>query len=171
MSYLNHSYNDSAFIYGEAAAANEAPAMLAFAFDENGKLTLPQKAGDFCAGIALANADSVEIGDRLDLQVKDGCYWIAGEAVKRGNMLAADTTGKAKKATEGNVLAVALEDAEADKPVNVYIMRTVLGGSSGGGSYAPVSHTHKAADITDGTSTFAEKVHTHTKSDITGLDG
>lgn len=170
--YLNHSYNSSAFIHGEAAAAMDAPAMLAVKFDDNGKLALPA-AGDFCVGITLANADTVAIGDRLDAQVKDGCLWIAGEAVKRGYLLAADETGKAKKATDGqNVLAVALADAEADKPVEVYILRTVLGGGgSGGGSYAPVSHTHKAADITDGTSTFAEKVHTHTKSDITDLEG
>lgn len=170
--YMNHSYNSSPTIYGEAAAAMETPAMLAVKFDENGKLALPA-AGDFCAGITLASSDAVAIGDRLDVQVKDGCYWMAGAAVKRGDMLAADANGKAQKATDGqNVLAVALNDAEADKPVEVYIMRTVLGGGgSGGGSYAPVSHTHKAADITDGTSTFAEKVHTHTKSDITDLDG
>lgn len=123
--FLNHSYNDSPVIHGEAAAANAAPAMLAFAFDSNGKLALPE-AGAFCAGISLANADAVEVGSRLDVQVKDGCYWTAGAAVKRGALLAADAFGKAVTATTGqHVLAVALADAAKDKPVEVYIMRTV----------------------------------------------
>ena len=130
MSYMNHAYNDSAFVYGEAAAANSAPAMLAFAFNASGKLALPS-AGAFCAGISLANADQVAAGGRLDIQVKDGCLWIAGEAIKRGDLLAADATGKAKKATAGqNVLAMALEDAANGKPCQVFITRTLIPAST-----------------------------------------
>ena len=136
MSYLNHAYNPSPTIYGEASAKVEAPAMLAFAFDEaTGKLKLPVAEGDFCVGIALASTDTVEAGDRLDVQIKDGCYWLAGEEIKRGYALMADTTGKAKKATKGNILAVALEDAQADKPCNVIIVRSTMGAGGGGSSY------------------------------------
>ena len=123
--FLNHAYTDSPVIHGEAAADNTAPAMLAFAFDSDGLLATPA-AGAFCAGISLANADAVKAGDRLDVQVKDGCYWKAGAAIKRGDLLAADATGKAVKATTGqHVLAVALANAASGNPVEVYIMRTV----------------------------------------------
>ena len=127
MAYLNHSYNDSPVIHGEANAALTAPAMKAFALNSSGKVILPANAGDFCVGIALANADDVAAGGRLDLQIKDGCYAIAGEVIKRGDLLAGYTDGTLKKATAGqHVLAVALADAASGKPVEVFITRTVL---------------------------------------------
>ena len=127
MSYMNHGYNDSPVIHGEANAAVTAPAMKAFALNASGKAILPANAGDFCVGIALANTEDVAAGGRLDLQIKDGCYAIAGENVKRGDLLAGYTDGTLKKATAGqHVLAVALQDAASGKPVEVFITRTVL---------------------------------------------
>ena len=126
MSYLNHSYNDSPTIWGQVAEAQTAPAMLAFAFDENGKFILPAKEGDPVVGICLADADGVEKDGGISVQYKNGCLWLAGEAVKRGDYLKADTTGKAKKATDGNILAIALEDAEADKPCPVLIVHMYI---------------------------------------------
>lgn len=126
MSYLNHAYNASPTIWGQVAAAQTAPAMLAFTFDENGKFKLPEKEGDFAIGICLSDADGVEKDGSISVQWKDGCLWLAGEEIKRGQFLKADTTGKAKKATDGNILAVALEDAKADKPCPVLILHIYI---------------------------------------------
>lgn len=131
MAYLNHSYNDSPVIHGEANAALTAPAMKAFAFNSSGKVILPAASGDFAVGIALANTDDVGAGGGIDLQVKDGCLGIAGETIKRGDLLMAHTDGTLKKATAGkNVLAIALKDAASSKPVEVYIMRTLIAPAS-----------------------------------------
>lgn len=131
MAYINHSYNDSPVIYGEANAALTAPAMKAFALNSSGKVILPAASGDFAVGIALANTDDVAAGGRIDLQVKDGCLAIVGETVKRGDLLMAHTDGTLKKATAGKqVLAVALSDAAKDAPCEVYIMRTLIAPSA-----------------------------------------
>ena len=123
--FVNHSYNDSPVIHGEADAELKAPAMKAFTLNDSGKVVLPAESGDFALGIAIANTDDVAAGGRIDLQVKDGCYALAGEAVKRGDLLMAHTDGTLKKATEGkHVLAVALADAASGKPCEVYILRT-----------------------------------------------
>jgi len=131
MAYLNHSYNDSPVIHCEANAALTAPAMKAFALNSSGKAILPANSGDFVVGIALANADDVAAGGRIDLQVKDGCYAIAGEAVVKGDLLMAHTDGTLKKATAGkNVIAMAMASAAPGKPVEVYIMRTLIAPSA-----------------------------------------
>lgn len=169
--YVTHPINQTAVIYGEAGAVIEAPAMKVLAFDENGKFVLPTEES-IPIGVALATKVDAAVGDRLDVQIKDICFALASEAVKRGDQLEAGTDGKVKKLASGKWgIGIALSDAAAEKPVEMLIARVPVSGGSGGGSYAPVSHTYKAADITDGTSTFAEKVHTHTKSDITDLDG
>lgn len=127
MAYINHSYNDSPVIHGEANAALTAPAMKAFAFNASGKVILPATSGDFAVGIALANTDDVAAGGGIDLQIKDGCLGIAGETVKKGDLLMAHTDGTLKKATAGkNVLAIALTDAASGKPVQVFITRGIM---------------------------------------------
>jgi len=131
MAYINHSYNDSPVIHGDANAALTAPAMKAFAFNSSGKVILPANSGDFAAGIALANTDDVPAGGGIDLQVKDGCLAIVGEAVKRGDLLMAHTDGTLKKATAGKqVLAMANRDAAKDTPCEVIIMRTLIAPSA-----------------------------------------
>ena len=127
MSYLNHGYNDSPVIRGEANAALTAPAMKAFALNSSGKVILPAASGDFAIGIALADTDDVAAGGAIDLQIKDGCYAIAGEAINRGDLLMAHTDGTLKKATAGKqVLAVALADAASGKPCQVFIVHTLI---------------------------------------------
>ena len=131
MAYINHSYNDSPVIHAEANAALTAPAMKAFALNSSGKVILPATSGDFAIGIALANTDDVAAGGGIDLQIKDGCLGIAGETLKKGDLLMAHTDGTLKKATAGlNVLAVALADAASGKPVQVFIMRTLIAPAS-----------------------------------------
>ena len=131
MAYINHSYNDSPVIHAEANAALTAPAMKAFALNSSGKVILPATSGDFAIGIALANTNDVAAGGGIDLQIKDGCLGIAGETLKKGDLLMAHTDGTLKKATAGlNVLAVALADAASGKPVQVFIMRTLIAPAS-----------------------------------------
>lgn len=126
MAYLNHSVNDSPVIHCEANAALTAPAMKAYALNSSGKAILPAASGDFAVGIALASTEDVAAGGRIDLQVKDGCYAIAGEAVVKGDLLMAHTDGTLKKATTGkHVIAMAMAAAASGKPVEIYIMRTV----------------------------------------------
>lgn len=60
-------------------------------------------------------------------------------------------------------------DGTGNSPFAARADHTHEGMSGGGGDYAPLSHTHKAADITDGESTFAPLSHKHTTSDITGF--
>lgn len=123
MSNLIHAYNDSPTIAGTAAADIENAAMLALAFDENGKFKLPAE-GDTLIGITLANMEAVRADEPIDVQVVGGCLWLCGGEVKRGDLLTADTAGKAVKAESGASLAVALEPGKADKPIQVYIIRT-----------------------------------------------
>lgn len=123
MSYLTHPVNESPIIYGEAGAAITAPAMKVVGFDSNGKFILPAN-GETPIGVALATKVDVAAGDRLDVQVKDICYALAGETIARGDLLKAHTDGTVKKATTGDLtIGVALGAAASGKPVEMLIMR------------------------------------------------
>lgn len=150
MAYLNHGYNDTPVIHAVANAAVTAAAMKAFALNASGKAILPAAAGDFCIGIGLANMEDIAAGGGLDIQIKDGCYAIAGENVKRGDLLAGYTDGSLKKATAGqHVLAVALADAASGKPVEVFITRTFLPAFEVDFSTPPTNGQVLAYDSTD----------------------
>lgn len=121
MSFLTHSINDSATLCGEAAGAI-AP-LTAVKFDGNGKLATAG-AGELCIGIALATTDdNCKAGDTIHAQIKEAGLWLAGGAFAAGDLLAADATGKAVKATTGTALAIALEAGKAGKPAKVLICR------------------------------------------------
>jgi len=127
MSYLTHAINQSPTIYGEANAALTAPAMKAVALNSSGKVILPANSGDLAIGIVLADSADIAAGGRVNIQIKDICLGIAGETIKRGDVLMAHTDGTLKKATAGlQVLAVALADAASGKPVEVFIMHTLI---------------------------------------------
>ena len=118
MGYLTHAINDTGVIYGEANAAITAPAMKAVALNSSGKVILPASSGDFAIGIVLADAADIASGGRVNIQIKDICYALAGETIKRGDLLMAHTDGSVKKATAGKcVLGVALGDGASGKPV------------------------------------------------------
>lgn len=131
MGYLTHPINDSATIYGEANAALTAPAMKAVALNASGKVILPAASGDFAIGIVLADADDIAAGGRVNIQIKDICLALAGETIKRGDLLMAHTDGSLKKATAGKqVIAVALSDAASGKPAEVSILHTLIAPAS-----------------------------------------
>ena len=135
MTYLNHSINDTPTIHGKAGAPIPRPAMLAVKF-ANGKFVLPS-AGDPAIGIALTSAETVAIGDGLDVQIKDICYWMGGGVIAAGSELATDAAGKAVVAESGAfIVAIALEDGAKDKPVSVQIVKA---GYKSGGSITPVT--------------------------------
>lgn len=127
MGYLTHAINDTGVIYGEANAAISAPAMKAVALNSSGKVILPASSGDFAIGIVLADAADIASGGRVNIQIKDICYALAGETIKRGDLLMAHTDGSVKKATAGKcVLGIALGDGASGKPVEMMIMHDRL---------------------------------------------
>lgn len=113
MSYMTHPIDNTPTIRGVAGAAIENPALLAVKFNTDGKLVLPA-AGDAVIGIVLADEGAVKAGDPLHIQIKDITYWIAGGAIKAGDMLKATAEGKCVAATAGDVVnAIALEATSA----------------------------------------------------------
>ena len=121
MSYMTHPINQSATIYGEAGAAITAPAMKVVAFDSNGKFVLPATGTPI--GVVLSDAVDVAAGDRVNVQIKDICFALAGETIKRGYNLKAHTDGTLKQASAGdNIIGIALGDAASGKPVEVMIV-------------------------------------------------
>ena len=126
MSYMTHPINESPVIYGEAGAAITAPAMKVVAFDSSGNFILPA-ATSVPIGVVLATKVDAAVGDRLDVQIKDICFALAGETIKRGNLLMAHTDGTVKAATAGkHVIGVALGGAASGKPVEMLIFHTLM---------------------------------------------
>lgn len=124
MGYLTHAINDTGVIYGEAGAAITAPAMKVVAFDSSGKFVLPTSGTP--VGVVLADAADVAAGDRLNVQIKDICYALAGETIKRGNNLKAYTDGTVKKAGAGDdIIGIALSDGTSGKPVEMMIVHCI----------------------------------------------
>ena len=126
MGYLNHSINQSPTIYGEAGVELKAPAMKVVAFDSNGKIILPT-ATSIPVGVVLADAADIAVGGRVNVQIKDICLALAGETIKRGDVLMAHTDGTVKVATAGKqAIGIALGGAAASKPVEIMIMHTII---------------------------------------------
>lgn len=129
MSYMTHPINQSATIYGEAGAAITAPAMKVVAFDSNGKFVLPATGTPI--GVVLSDAVDVAAGDRVNVQIKDICFALAGETIKRGYNLKAHSDGTVKQASAGdNVIGIALGDAASGKPVEMMIVHNTIPASA-----------------------------------------
>ena len=140
MGYLTHAINDTGVIYGEAGAAITAPAMKVVAFDSNGKFVLP--ASGTPVGVILADAADVAAGDRLNVQIKDICYALAGANIKRGDNLKAHTDGTVKPASAGDdLIGIALSAAASGKPVEMMIVHCICGSG--------VAPSIKLGDLTD----------------------
>lgn len=124
MSFMTHPIDPSPTIRGVAGADIKNPALLAVKFDDDGKLVLPA-AGSPIIGIVVADTDSVKTGDPLHVQIKDITYWQAGAAIKAGNMLKTDATGKCIPAATGEAVnAIALEAAAAGDLCKIMIAHT-----------------------------------------------
>lgn len=110
--YLGTSINESPTIVIPAGEKLEKARGIALAIS-NGAVAKP-KAGANVIGISLIETDeAVEVGEDVDIQIKDIGKWVAGGAISVGDELATDAEGKAVKAAEGNfIVAVALSSAE-----------------------------------------------------------
>lgn len=121
MNYFGTNINESPVIVLQAGAKLESPQFLAVMAD--GKLAT---AGANAIGIITPDAeDLIEVGDELNVQVKDIGAWKAGGAVEMGDELSSDANGKAVKALDGNfITAIALGAAtKADQIIPVQIIK------------------------------------------------
>lgn len=114
--------NTSCYKVFAASAAITAGAFTAVTLGENGVAT--SAAGDIPVGILTAETSSdVALGEDVNVQMSGGSLWIAGEAIKAGDLLAAGDDGKAAIAASGKfVFAIALETAAANQTVTVQII-------------------------------------------------
>ena len=140
------SINDSATVVFPAAAKIEGVQGIALALAD-GKLSVPE-AGKAVLGLSLfTNEENVEAGADVDVQIKDIGKWVIAEKIAAGDELAADATGKAVKAKDGDfVVGIALSSGEkAGSIVRVQIIKTYKGGAAGAAGAA----TTKLTDLTD----------------------
>jgi len=105
------------------ATALTGAAFTAVTLGENGVKT--SAAGEVPIGILTAETELPQaVGEDVAAQVIGGAKWIAGEALKAGDLLAAGADGKAVKATSGAfVFAQALSAAAVGEAAEVLIIR------------------------------------------------
>ena len=132
--YRGAQFNQSLTIVELAGAACEDVRNLIMKYDDNGDV-VPATAGtDIPVGIALIEtgynditgqtAGKVEVGDNVDILIKDRGVVLAGAAIKKGQEVAAGADGLAAVAESGNyVLGFALGNAEAGEYLEVQISK------------------------------------------------
>lgn len=126
MEYFGTTINESPVIAGALASAIEGQvAFRAVAFDENGALVI---ATEQAVPVGIATPDAGEdrkAGDEITVQVTAMGIAKAGEALKRGDALAAGADGKLVKAASGKfILGFALTNAAADGSVTIQITKS-----------------------------------------------
>ena len=132
--YRGAQFNQSATIVELAGAACEDVRNLIMKYDDNGDV-VPATAGtDIPVGIALIEtgynditgqtSGKVEVGDNVDILIKDRGVCLAGAAIKKGQEVAAGADGLAAVAEAGNyVLGIALGNAEVGEYLEVQIAK------------------------------------------------
>ena len=116
--YLANQINSSPTLFGKAGAAVEDIRFKAVTFNADGKVILAE-AGKAALGIAIATTGDplgkVDIGDQVDIQIKDIGLAMAGGAVNAGAPVTIGANGKLVTAASGNfVLGYAITSAKAD---------------------------------------------------------
>ncbi|MDO4280777.1 MAG: hypothetical protein Q4C56_04020 [Peptococcaceae bacterium] len=115
MPYLATSINDSAVIVGTLAEDFADLRGRALAFNDDGLVTTAKSDTDMVIGVALMNndKDALNAGNDVNIQIKDIGHVIIGAAVKKGQALSVDASGRFVPATAGQgVFAIALDAAE-----------------------------------------------------------
>ena len=126
--------NPSPTIVVEAGAAIADCRNRIMKFDSNGKAVLATAGSDIPVGIALieagynditgAEAGKVNVGDDVDILIKEMGVVIAGTEIKKGQEITAGAEGKAAVAASGNyVLGIAITDAAAEGYVHIQIAK------------------------------------------------
>lgn len=132
--YRGAQFNQSISIAEMAGAAIEDVRNLIMKYDGNGNV-VPATAGtDIPIGVATIEsgynditgkeAGKVEVGDQIDILIKDRVVVLTGAAIKKGQEVAAGADGMAVVAASGNyVLGFALGNAEAGEYLEVQISK------------------------------------------------
>lgn len=132
--YRGVQFNQSPTIVELAGAKIEDVRNLIMKYDGNGDVVLATAGTDIPVGIALSesglnditgqNSGMVEVGDNVDILIKDRGVVLAGAAIKKGQEVAAGANGLAAVAVAGNyVLGIALGNAEEGEYLEVQIAK------------------------------------------------
>ena len=139
--YRGAQFNQSISIAELAGAAIEDVRNLIMKYDENGNVVLATAGTDIPVGVATIEAGynditgqtsgKVEVGDQVDILIKDRVVVLAGGTVKKGQEVAAGAGGMAVAAAGGDyVLGFALRNAEAGEYLEIQISKYQKPGSS-----------------------------------------
>lgn len=132
--YRGAQFNQSISIAEMAGAAIEDVRNLIMKYDDNGDVVLATAGTDIPIGVATIEsgynditgkeAGKVEVGDQIDILIKDRVVVLTGAAIKKGQEVAAGADGMAVVAASGNyVLGFALGNAEAGEYLEVQISK------------------------------------------------
>lgn len=126
MAYLGTSINQSPTIVGKLDTDYQDLRGRAMKYDDNGNLTTAKAATDTVIGLAIMNndKDNLKAGEDVHVQIKDIGHAIIGAAVKVGQELTVDSSGRLIPAATGNkVCAIAMSAAEnADQYITAMIV-------------------------------------------------
>lgn len=132
--YRGAQFNQSVTIVEQAGTAIKDVRNLIMKFDDNGNV-IPATAGtDIPVGIALIEtgcnditgqtSGKVEVGDNVDILIKDRGVVLAGATIKKGQEVAAGANGLAAVAGSGDyVLGIALSNASEGEYMEVQISK------------------------------------------------
>ena len=132
--YRGAQFNQSISIAELAGAAIEDVRNLILKYDDNGDVVLATAGTDIPLGVATIESGynditgrtsgMVEVGDQVDVLIKDRVVVLAGAAIKKGQEVAAGANGMAAVAAEGDyVLGFALGNANEGDYLEVQISK------------------------------------------------
>lgn len=132
--YRGAQFNQSISIAEMAGAAIEDVRNLIMKYDGNGNVVLATAGTDIPIGVATIEsgynditgkeAGKVEVGDQIDILIKDRVVVLTGAAIKKGQEVAAGDDGLAVVAASGDyVLGFALGNAEEGEYLEVQISK------------------------------------------------
>ena len=132
--YRGAQFNQSISIAELAGAAIEDVRNLIMKYNGNGDVVLATAGTDIPLGVATIesginditgqNSGKVEVGDQVDILIKDRVVVLAGASIKKGQEVAAGAGGKAVVAASGNyVLGFALGNAADGEYLEVQISK------------------------------------------------
>lgn len=139
--YRGAQFNQSISIAELAGAAIEDVRNLIMKYDDNGNVVLATAGTDIPIGVATIEAGynditgqtsgKVEVGDQVDILIKDRVVVLAGGTIKKGQEVAAGADGMAFAAEAGNyVLGFALRNAEAGEYLEIQISKYQKAGAA-----------------------------------------
>lgn len=132
--YRGAQFNQSISIAELAGAKIEDVRNLIMKYDDNGNVVVATAGTDIPLGVATIESGynditgqtsgMVEVGDQIDVLIKDRVVVLAGAAIKKGQEVAAGANGMAAVAAEGDyVLGFALGNANEGDYLEVQISK------------------------------------------------